>query len=68
MTRTEMIAIRCSPAERADLMAKAERCARTPSDFLRLLVSRVDLERLDIGVPSPALSETEGAEREVLAS
>jgi hypothetical protein len=53
MARTEVLGIRLSTEEYADLRAKAERCARTPSDLVRQLVRQVDPARMNPGIPSP---------------
>ena len=68
MHRTEIVGVRFTTEERQRLRALAERCARTESDLVRLLVLRVNDAAISVGVPVPTLPEASASERELSAA
>ena len=73
MFRTEIVGVRLTIEERRRLRALAERCARTESDLVRLLVLNLNDDEVSIGIPPLTLQdggslEAKASERELSAA
>ena len=64
MHRTLILGVRLTVPERERVNDLAQRAARTPSAFVRLLLLGVDPESVGPGIPPPPLPEPLDSERE----
>ncbi len=64
MIRSKILGVRLTDPEREHVRELAQRAERTESDFVRLLLLRVDPEHVNPGISSATLLEVEASERQ----